>query len=508
MKDRKVRAAFLIALLYFILMLRFYLVRYYVPDFRLYGEFAINGYKAKDGFSSLFIWISGLSRLMPGVIHVLCLAMLAGAVFHFLYFYIISFYDGIRNYVIIVLMTISCGCWYYFYGKVFYDFPFSVYTYSAGLCVFARAMIKRRKEKPWQKDWYLCCLLMGLTLSWKPYNIFMLAGFGLLVLTKDETRKLFFEAIQESKKLWKSAGMLLIGYLMGNYNLLISPKETMDGIKAYQAGCSFSAFLFQKNRVIWDHVGDLPFHISVYGILTIFIILFFFPIMAKRCRYILTALILCGCFYLYIVYFSPGYTWHGFPFGVFLITYMIFIMSEATKISKGTYMVLAAAVFVQAVLNFGVNIPTQLCWYKNTDEAVQVLEQKQNEIYQDVKAIIGQLGEHTFMIDQAVKRYRIMPFGTLSFQKMNLEQTYIAANNIAFVNPLEYSDYWSWMEIYKDPKYSQDPNSCEYFIYIIPDCFKRMGDVADIHCHDFREPYSAKTGDGYSIYVYHNQGEE
>lgn len=33
MKDRSIKVAFSVALAYFILMLRFYLVEYYVPDF-------------------------------------------------------------------------------------------------------------------------------------------------------------------------------------------------------------------------------------------------------------------------------------------------------------------------------------------------------------------------------------------------------------------------------------------------------------------------------------------
>lgn len=188
-----------------------------------------------------------------------------------------------------------------------------------------------------------------------------------------------------------------------------------------------------------------------------------------------------------------------------MITYMIFTVSEVKKIHKSAYTVLIAAIFVQTVINFGINVPMQIRWHENTKEAVNVLEEKQNEIYQDVKTIIGQLGDHTFMIDQAVKRYKIMPLNILNFQKMNLRQTYIAANNIALVNPLEYTDYRSWMRLYENQNYSNAPNACEYVIYIIPDCFKRMGDVADIHCHDFRGIPSEKSGNGYSIYVYHNQ---
>lgn len=505
MKERAVRAAFLVSLAYFILMLRFYCVRYHVPDFRLYGEFALNGYPAKDGFSSLFIWIAGLSRIMPGVIVVLCLGMLACSVFHFLYFYAACFYDGIRNYVIIVIATISCGCWYYFYGKLFYDFPFSVYTYSLGMCVFAKVLNRYRERVPAQKEWYVFCMLMGLTLSWKPYNIFMLAGLGILILLKDETRMLVFSQIHVRKKFLYSAGMVLLGYLAGNYNLLISPKETADGIRAYRAGYSFFAFLFQKDRIIWDHVGDLPFHISVYSFLAMAAILFVLPAAVKRYRYLLAAVFLSGCFFFYITYFSPGYTWHGFPFGVFVITYIIFVISEDRKMHRGAYAVFAAVLFLQISINFGINIPVQIRWHENTCEAVHILEEKENEIYDDVKMLAEQMGDHTFTIDEAVKRYRIMPVGTLNFYKINLKQTYIVPDHTVFANPLEYTDYWSWMDLYQKPNYSYDANACEYVIYIIPDCFKRMGDAADIHCHDFRKKCKEESGDGYSIYVYQNQ---
>lgn len=118
---------------------------------------------------------------MPEMMGVLCLAMLAVSIFYLLYFYVINFYDGIRNYVVVLLATLSCGCWYYFYGKIFYDFPFSTYTYS-------------------------------------------------------------------------------IGYITGNYNLLISPKETIDGIKAYKASHPLFTRLYLAWISVWsifDHLYDL-----------------------------------------------------------------------------------------------------------------------------------------------------------------------------------------------------------------------------------------------------------
>ena len=76
----------ILGLIYFIFLLRYYLINYYVPDFRLYFSMAFDGAKAKDGFSSLFIWIAGLSATLPKQITLFTLILMSLSMIQFSFF--------------------------------------------------------------------------------------------------------------------------------------------------------------------------------------------------------------------------------------------------------------------------------------------------------------------------------------------------------------------------------------------------------------------------------------
>lgn len=57
----------------FLCLLRFYIIDYYVPDFRLYSHWPLYDYTSRDGYSSLWIQICGLITMAPRQMTVLCL---------------------------------------------------------------------------------------------------------------------------------------------------------------------------------------------------------------------------------------------------------------------------------------------------------------------------------------------------------------------------------------------------------------------------------------------------
>ena len=79
------------------------------------------------------------------------------------------------DYYISLGVLYSCCAFYYFYGKIFYDFPFSYYTYTLCLIVISTIKWDDIEQVNNKKKWYLLCGLVGFCLSWKPYNIFMIA---------------------------------------------------------------------------------------------------------------------------------------------------------------------------------------------------------------------------------------------------------------------------------------------------------------------------------------------
>lgn len=153
---------------YFFFLLAFYNTSYFVPDFRLYNSMALNNRKAADGFSSLFIWMASLCNIMPKFMTFASLAMMCLSVYNILFFYYNILWDNIHKFLLVLIVCMSCGVWYYFYGKVFYDIPFSVFTYSLCLLAFMKVYINKEDRKKSQTWWYILAYLIGLTLSWKP----------------------------------------------------------------------------------------------------------------------------------------------------------------------------------------------------------------------------------------------------------------------------------------------------------------------------------------------------
>ena len=147
---------------------------------------------------------------------------------------------------------------------------------------------------------------IGFMMSWKPYNIFMISGVGLLFLAYDLFRVEIFSLLTDIKIIIISGILILAGYITGNFKLF--PKETIERIKDYQASYVFSNFMLDKHRIIWDHINDLPFSISVFSVVFLVYASIIWPIAIKKLRYLWISLFMFGALILYISRFSPGYT--------------------------------------------------------------------------------------------------------------------------------------------------------------------------------------------------------
>ena len=121
-----------ISLAYFIAISQFYTINYYVPDF--YGYMAMITKTGKplpvDAFSSLFVTISPLAYVFPFILTIMSLVFLTLSLFLFNYvFYKFKKIDLFDN-IVFLVASFSSGCWYYFYGKIYYDFPYTALSFS------------------------------------------------------------------------------------------------------------------------------------------------------------------------------------------------------------------------------------------------------------------------------------------------------------------------------------------------------------------------------------------
>jgi membrane protein len=494
-------------LIYFILLLPYYLIDYYVPDFRLYFSMASDGAKARDGFSSLFIWFAGLATSIPKQLTVFCLILMSLSIIQISFFIKFLFKEKKYLYCISILTLYSSCCFYYFYGKIFYDFPFTVFTYSLCLLILKKLMIKNQNMKKIDKEWFLFCSLLGFLLSWKPYNIFPLVGLILLMYTKKESKNILTKILKSLKKMGISILFFIFGYVVGNYNLLFYPKATIDGIKAYSARYGFKLFLMGKTRILWDHVNDMPFNVSVMTVVTVIIFLYILPILFKKFEFLLISIFMTICFYLFISYFSPGYAWHGFTMGLFIITYVSFFFSELGEIiiNKLTLknILIGIAISIQMIICFLYYIPLQNRWYSITQESINVLKNNENGIYSDVLDFIdNKIGKDYYTIDMAVKRYKPIVKGTINWRKIDIKYTYIVNDNYDFLDPLEIMNIDGWSNLKSRVNYTTDSQKFRYLIWILPNSFKQMRDVAEIGIYDKFNIVDKIYRKGYTIYLY------
>lgn len=474
-------------------MFQNYMIDYNVPDFRLYECFYESGYWAKDGFSSLFIWIAHFAVTHPRRLTVFCLLLLTGALFNMLLGICRVFNEDTAKWLLGISFLIVCGSWYYFYGKIFYDFPFSAYTYSiAFLIVVDLLKILNDAEKCDRKrvniEWQFLMVVLGFMMTWKPYNIFLLVGLWLLAISDSACTKFFWNIFKRPFSLISTVIAFGVGYLLGNYGLLINPSETLNGIRAYAASSDFVDFLLKGKEQIWDHVNCVSFNEGVLNIVTVLIVLFVIPILLKKWNYISISLVIVLAFVLYIYECSPGYLWHGLPLGLFVASYWIFLLRDTdidTQLwERCLYGLACVAIICQGYNCFALYIPKQDNWFNKTKEAEQVLENNYSEIANEIEQYYMDIvsAGYTVTYDNAVKRYRPCAYG----------------EGVKFVDPLEYQI------IVNDPEKAwitdiRESYGTDFVIYVVPDAMIEIDDVTCARKYDEDEVIASTRGDGYEI---------
>lgn len=368
-----------ISFIYFFILLPFYIKSYEVPDYFLYNNFAQMHLPAKDGFSSLFILISNLLIEHSFFIQFLMLTFMTISL------YLLLKQNKLINSGILkisyMIFIISLGSFWYFYGKIFYEFPFICLLFG----IIVNLTIKKIKYL------LLTFFLAGFCLSFKPYAIFILFPyFFILIIYKP---KLLNFLIKKIPILFPS---FLAGYLLGNFNILFDFNKTITGIRAYSSSSDILTHLFYnyKNKLLWDNVINFSFNTGICNIFTSVFILFILPCLIKNKIkiYLLILNVLTAILYLiFIKYFSFGYIWHGFCISLYFISILAltFIYKSKNMNLKIKKIILFVCV-IQMINNYIIYLPQEIIKFIKTDIAYKALDKNKEEITKTILKNIGQ----------------------------------------------------------------------------------------------------------------------
>lgn len=518
-------------------LLQFYLAQYHVPDFSLYffvAEGALGKYGAfvpHDGFSALFLHIAIFSAAHPQAISLLSLVAQGCGIFAVLYWLPkILDLNNFSKYLAAVWLF-SCGLMFYFYGKLFYDFPFTLATFGIALYFLWRCVQAESVNRSYWLNWFWVAL--GLDLSWKPYNIFLVAGFLGLLLCNTKIRTML-RSIRSKTDFTETAALVLIvlglylawkpspylflisgglglliyntssshlgewlkwllysmvGYSIGNYPLFSNLPATLQGLRAYPASSNPVSFFFTFTpKIIWDQVNPLPFNSSGM-LLSSILLLVIITVVLKLWRYLIVLSCVMSAFALFLAVLSPGLPWHGFPLALFLILYFIFLLKKLEVISiarrqkQWLWPSIVVLVGIQFCYNYLWYIPKQIGWQHYTQAAVAVLERNRPHIQQAIAALTKKV-DGTVYVDVAVKRQLLRPTDDAT--------TYYRADPLVDQESL-YTTYYSY------------PQTADYTIYVEPTIFRQLNDVANVAKYDAKTPLYSVAGDGYSIALYSNK---
>ena len=397
---------------YFVFLLPFYTSGWYVPDFFLYHSFGQQAIIAHDGFSSLFVLIAALPLKYAKMLHIFCLGAMSVSLGTLLYFSSQILHENF-NRLLAGLAVLSCGIWYYFYGKQFYDLPFSMLSLSLTLW-----LILCLEKHPWATK--VLWISLGFFLSWKPYNIFTAAGLALLLLLHPQYGRIIYGlsisslrdfsllfAKGKKRLILQWAALATLGYFAGNFSIFIHPLETIKGILAYRAHYSFMKHLF-SNMMIWDHVNSACVHLAAFYVPAACIILFLLPLLLNNKLFLTISSTFTLIYFFFITMKSPGYLWHSFMFAEFLVFFFIFALRQAEILPvKHTFLLriwAAAAVVMQCLNNFVVYLPKEIFWFRQTEQAIRTARENSQMIYEHVEKSVQDL-DGGFIIYSGLQRY-------------------------------------------------------------------------------------------------------
>ena len=354
-------------------LLPFYIKSYEVADYFLYNEFAQLHFPAKNGASSLFLLISNI------IINHSFLTRLSMLIFMTIGLYLfLKQQKYIENKILkisYIVFILSLGTFWYFYGKIFYEFPFMCLIFG----VIFNLTIKKIKYL------YLNFFLAGLCLSFKPYSIFLLMSYFLILLCfKPKIFKIII------KKLPILSILFVIGYILGNYNLLFDFTNTIKEIRAFPAGCEVHVHLFYnyKKRLLWDNVLNFSYNSGICNVITSIFILFILPLFIKNKKkiYLLAVNFLTMSLYLlFIRYFSPGDTWHGFCVSLYLICFLGLIsIYHGREFNNKVNKIILLFCLIQTINNFIYYLPTEIVNFIKTDNAYKAFNNDKEEIIETI----------------------------------------------------------------------------------------------------------------------------
>lgn len=388
-------------LLYVGVAIPFYSLPYEVPDYFKYYGFAQDHLSAKDGFSSVFIAISGLLLKQYALIHWLMLFLISSSLWMLNYSFS-RICSAPINRLLFLAFIYSMGCWYYFYGKVFYEFPFIAFIFA--LMVFlVKSWLVEAQDASLKNinSLKLFSLLAGFCLSWKAHALFPILGLAGLLLANREVYR-----ISLSRQGLIFLTLFLGGYALGNFNLIFDFMGTLQGIRGYKANTNVLQFLFSDAKVAWDHINLFSFNSAVYTVWGSIFILFIAPFFLSNPKPIIFLNLALTTFFLLVMgNFLSGLTWQAFPFSLYFAALMFYVLAKV-RISSliSLWPLLLIVVLGMQYFNlFGKYLPLQHQWMQATNLSIDQLERNQEKILSEVKSIIAKNGP-AYRIDLRLKR--------------------------------------------------------------------------------------------------------
>lgn len=471
-----------VAIFYGIFLLVWQKFDYFVPDFRLYASFGKLNLPAKDGFSSLFVKLSSYildgyaSLFIVGSILLMSIGM---------YLFLSSFFlliENKYNRLLSVLVVANAGFWYYIYGKVYYDFPFTLALASLllfSLCHWIKS------EFPHGKTLFFIwvSILSGFILSWKPYNVFVVAAFVVFVVSDRKLYLVFWDFFRSFKGFTFVIIAVSAGYILGNYRFLSEPAETLKGISAYPAKSGFINFIFKGQPTLWDHVISAPFNDSSMQILVVITILILLPLFLRVWMTLFCNLFILLFFYIFITQFSPGYAWHGFVFGIYTLVILLSLLyrNEAAvgRTALFVRVCLGIAISIQFYQTWFVYIPKQVNAIVNTDKAIEAVAENSREIFEFIANTARKDGKK-FAVFSDLRRMKVSP----------------NEGNKKFVWIHGFKNYNDWESLYNEKNY--DISEPYYIFRITPHRLEHLGQLMS----NYEDPAVHVYPEGFDLQKY------
>lgn len=483
MQNYMERNVTVLTFLYFLLLFVFYRFHYYVPDFELYSGFQHNfGHFSKDGFSTLFVKISSLIAHYPASSFIIASMLFMASGFFAVNSLAFKYIGKNVNSVIVCIFVSSCGIWYYLSGKVYYDFPFTVFSLAITIYILLKAYFSET-HKP--VLFYLFGMACGFMLSWKPYNIFILSGLFSFILCDAKLRTLLLNILLSPLKLLKATILFALGYVLGNYSFLYSVEKTVLGISAYPAQSDFMTFLFDRDGKIWDHVNSLGYNYSNINVISLFIVAILIPVVTKRYLCLFLNIVNFVLFYNYIFRFSPGYPWHGFCYSLCVILGLISACQKSELLNalrkKILTCLLVGAAAAQVAVTFLYYIPQQAYWIEQDDETYNALRQKSFEIYGNVQTVAENLHGKVFV--------------SCDFNRFI---TYRNGRKNKLIPAYQSDNPQAWEKLEREKFNSGDDT---YIIRIVPSSMLYLANIYAIDMSGYSQ-ISQTEYPGYSFYIY------